>query len=322
MAEFLLPDVGEGLTEAEIVSWRVKEGDTVKINDIVVEIETAKSLVELPSPYAGTVTDAAGARGRDRPRRHADHLDRRPAPQRRRRRRRAGDARPSRLRDGDRPLQPGRQRRRRGREPGRPQQGRPRPAPPRPQGSASPAASTPAPPPRCRLQGAFAPGGAQSRGRSSSADEPAVPAASAADRRARPAAAPGAGEAAGAQARQGPRHRPRHAHRRPATGGVITRARRGGSRRRRRLLTPSDDRPARPPAPAGRPASARRREPIKGVRKMMAQAMVSRPSPPPCHRVDHRRRRPATMEFVERLKQPGASSATSRSRRCWSWPGR
>ncbi len=56
MADYLLPDVGEGLTEAEIVAWRVKEGDTVQINDIVVEIETAKSLVELPSPFAGVVT--------------------------------------------------------------------------------------------------------------------------------------------------------------------------------------------------------------------------------------------------------------------------
>ena len=55
MAEFKLPDVGEGLTEAEIVSWKVKVGDVIAINDIVVEIETAKSLVELPSPYAGTV---------------------------------------------------------------------------------------------------------------------------------------------------------------------------------------------------------------------------------------------------------------------------
>lgn len=55
MSEFKLPDVGEGLTEAEIVSWRVKVGDEVEINDVVVEIETAKSLVELPSPYAGTV---------------------------------------------------------------------------------------------------------------------------------------------------------------------------------------------------------------------------------------------------------------------------
>jgi pyruvate dehydrogenase E2 component (dihydrolipoamide acetyltransferase) len=56
MPEYKLPDVGEGLTEAEIVSWHVKVGDEVKINDIVVEIETAKSIVELPSPYAGTVT--------------------------------------------------------------------------------------------------------------------------------------------------------------------------------------------------------------------------------------------------------------------------
>jgi pyruvate dehydrogenase E2 component (dihydrolipoamide acetyltransferase) len=56
VAEYLLPDVGEGLTEAEIVSWKVKVGDVVAINDVVVEIETAKSLVELPSPYAGTVT--------------------------------------------------------------------------------------------------------------------------------------------------------------------------------------------------------------------------------------------------------------------------
>jgi 2-oxoisovalerate dehydrogenase E2 component (dihydrolipoyl transacylase) len=55
MAEFKLPDVGEGLTEAEIVTWKVKEGDTVTINQVIVEIETAKSLVELPSPFAGTV---------------------------------------------------------------------------------------------------------------------------------------------------------------------------------------------------------------------------------------------------------------------------
>ncbi|WP_028650125.1 dihydrolipoamide acetyltransferase family protein [Nocardioides halotolerans] len=56
MPEYLLPDVGEGLTEAEIVSWKVKVGDTVAINDIVCEIETAKSIVELPSPYAGVVS--------------------------------------------------------------------------------------------------------------------------------------------------------------------------------------------------------------------------------------------------------------------------
>jgi 2-oxoisovalerate dehydrogenase E2 component (dihydrolipoyl transacylase) len=55
--EFLLPDAGEGLTEAEIVEWKVKPGDDVAVNQILVEIETAKSLVELPSPFAGTVTE-------------------------------------------------------------------------------------------------------------------------------------------------------------------------------------------------------------------------------------------------------------------------
>src|ERR1035438_7915339 len=53
---FNLPDPGEGLLEAEIITWKVKVGDVVKVNDIIVEIETAKSLVELPAPYAGTVT--------------------------------------------------------------------------------------------------------------------------------------------------------------------------------------------------------------------------------------------------------------------------
>ncbi|MGV8885844.1 MAG: dihydrolipoamide acetyltransferase family protein [Microbacteriaceae bacterium] len=55
-SEFILPDVGEGLTEAEIVQWKVAPGDTVSINQVLVEIETAKSLVELPSPFAGTVS--------------------------------------------------------------------------------------------------------------------------------------------------------------------------------------------------------------------------------------------------------------------------
>lgn len=55
--QFLMPDAGEGLTEADIVNWHVKVGDTVALNDPIVEIETAKSLVELPSPYAGVVTE-------------------------------------------------------------------------------------------------------------------------------------------------------------------------------------------------------------------------------------------------------------------------
>jgi 2-oxoisovalerate dehydrogenase E2 component (dihydrolipoyl transacylase) len=53
--EFRLPDVGEGLTEAEIVGWQVAAGDTVTVNQVLVEIETAKAVVELPSPFAGTV---------------------------------------------------------------------------------------------------------------------------------------------------------------------------------------------------------------------------------------------------------------------------
>jgi pyruvate dehydrogenase E2 component (dihydrolipoamide acetyltransferase) len=57
LAFFNLPDVGEGLTEAEIVSWKVKAGDTVTVNQIIVEIETAKSLVELPCPFAGVVSE-------------------------------------------------------------------------------------------------------------------------------------------------------------------------------------------------------------------------------------------------------------------------
>ena len=60
---FPLPDVGEGLTEAEIVSWRVKPGDTVSVNQIVCEIETAKSLVELPSPFDGVVHELLAAEG-------------------------------------------------------------------------------------------------------------------------------------------------------------------------------------------------------------------------------------------------------------------
>ncbi len=60
---FVLPDVGEGLTEAEIVQWRVAPGDTVEVNDVIVEIETAKSLVELPSPYSGMVGELLASEG-------------------------------------------------------------------------------------------------------------------------------------------------------------------------------------------------------------------------------------------------------------------
>lgn len=62
-SKFYLPDVGEGLTEAEVVSWKVAVGDQVTINQILVEIETAKSLVELPSPFEGVVSELLVAEG-------------------------------------------------------------------------------------------------------------------------------------------------------------------------------------------------------------------------------------------------------------------
>ncbi|WP_433201702.1 dihydrolipoamide acetyltransferase family protein [Dactylosporangium sp. CS-047395] len=56
MPDFLLPDLGEGLTEAEVLSWMVRVGDTVRIDQSVVEVETAKASVEVPIPFAGTVS--------------------------------------------------------------------------------------------------------------------------------------------------------------------------------------------------------------------------------------------------------------------------
>ncbi|WP_341957373.1 dihydrolipoamide acetyltransferase family protein [Microbacterium sp. LWH13-1.2] len=56
IAEFRLPDLGEGLTEAEVVQWLVAPGDTVSLNQTLAEVETAKAVVELPSPYAGVVS--------------------------------------------------------------------------------------------------------------------------------------------------------------------------------------------------------------------------------------------------------------------------
>jgi 2-oxoisovalerate dehydrogenase E2 component (dihydrolipoyl transacylase) len=63
LKEFRLPDVGEGLTEADIVAWHVKPGDQVEVNQIIVEIETAKAVVELPSPWDGTVAGLLAEEG-------------------------------------------------------------------------------------------------------------------------------------------------------------------------------------------------------------------------------------------------------------------
>ncbi|MFZ3453610.1 dihydrolipoamide acetyltransferase family protein [Arthrobacter sp. 7Tela_A1] len=63
MRTFLLPDLGEGLTDAELVNWLVAEGDSITVDQPVAEVETAKSLVEVPSPYAGIVETLHGAAG-------------------------------------------------------------------------------------------------------------------------------------------------------------------------------------------------------------------------------------------------------------------
>lgn len=62
-AEFRLPDLGEGLTEAEVVQWLVAPGDVVALNQTLAEVETAKAIVELPSPHAGVVTALHAAAG-------------------------------------------------------------------------------------------------------------------------------------------------------------------------------------------------------------------------------------------------------------------
>ena len=54
--DFRLPDLGEGLTDAEVVRWLVTEGDSISLNQPIVEVETAKAMVEIPAPYAGTIT--------------------------------------------------------------------------------------------------------------------------------------------------------------------------------------------------------------------------------------------------------------------------
>ena len=60
MPAFLLPDLGEGLTQAEIVAWHVQAGDTVTVDQNVAEVETAKAVVEVPVPFAGRVTELHG----------------------------------------------------------------------------------------------------------------------------------------------------------------------------------------------------------------------------------------------------------------------
>src|SRR5690349_12997181 len=60
---FLLPDLGEGLTEAELLNWLVAVGDEIRVDQPIAEVETAKSVVEVPSPYAGKVAELHGEPG-------------------------------------------------------------------------------------------------------------------------------------------------------------------------------------------------------------------------------------------------------------------
>ena len=260
MPDYKLPDVGEGLTEAEIVTWKVTVGDVIEVNDIVVEIETAKSLVELPSPYAGTVTALLVEEGEmvavGTPIITVGDADAAPAE--------LDLSNPAASGGGEGESLVGRNKADRG------------PMRRARKGSASPrtesAAAT-----QMQVQGAFAPGGAQSQDVVES-DEPAVPA-----RDARPAPEP---------------ERPAEFVPAGATSPAETRALAKPPVRKLAKDLGVDLTSVRPTGPNGtvtredvqsagsgqsesaatrssKAEGAETREPIKGVRKMMASAMVS-----------------------------------------------
>lgn len=300
MAEFLLPDVGEGLTEAEIVAWKVKVGDVIAINDIIVEIETAKSLVELPSPYAGTVQALLVEEGvtvpvgtpiiavgdaAEKPAAAPAKVD-------------IGEidlSNPAASGGGEGESLVGRQKAERG------PQRRAR------KGSASPSTESAAAT-QMQVQGAFAPGGAQSQDVVES-DEPAVPAVAAAPH-ARPEFVPSGPVRALAKppvrklakdlgvdlatiAPSGPNGTVSRAdvEQAAASSGVTYHG-------------TFEEVPAQPAAYAiAGQAERETREPIKGVRKMMAQAMVGSAFTAPHVTIWKTFDATRTIEFVDRLKQ-------------------
>lgn len=292
MSEFKLPDVGEGLTEAEIVSWKVKEGDPVEINQIICEIETAKSIVELPSPFAGTVQKVMVAEGQmvdvGTPIiAIGDPSDAASAP--------AAEpvetpqemeidlSNPAASGGGEGESLVGRNKADRG------------PVRRARKGSASPSSEAGAST-QMQVQGAFAAGGAQSAPVHES-DEPAVPAVAA---RARDEAAEPAAGTTRTLAKPPVRKLAKDLGVDLATlvgsgeGGVVTRGdveqAASGSAAVTPVVAPS------------RPGERETREPVKGVRKMMAQAMsdsaFTAPHVTEWVTVDVTR----TMELVERLK--------------------
>ena len=265
--EFPLPDLGEGLTESEIVAWRVAVGDRVELNQIIADVETAKAVVELPSPYAGVITALHAAEGETvnvgEPLFSCDTGDGR---------RRAPDG--GRGRDcGRRPLRRLPRRRRRPHRSHRRSRARCR-ARTQPGGLRRPR--------RGRAEAAHATCGAPRRSRA--ADRGRGRRGCRAAGRPRPRRHAGgrvaddgrsrapALDAAGAQARARPRHRPR---RRDGHGGARPHhaGRRGGRGiRRRHRAAETESTPTAARAGADRPAETR--IPIKGVRKHTAAAMV------------------------------------------------
>ena len=291
MPEFKLPDVGEGLTEAELVSWKVKAGDEIAINDIICEIETAKSIVELPSPFAGTVSKLMVAEGETVPvgtpiisiGDGSAPADEPPAP--------AADAEmeidlsnPAASGGGEGESLVGRNKADRG-----PVRRARRAAAPSSEAGASA---------QLQLQGAFAPGGAQAADvpEPDDIDEPAVPATPA--RLPAESADPGTVRSL---AKPPVRKLAKDLGVDLATltgsgdGGVITRDDVEGA------ASGSGGAPSAPRT-STRTGERETREPIKGVRKMMAGAMVgsafTAPHVTEWITVDVTR----TMEFVDRLK--------------------
>ncbi len=294
MPQFKLPDVGEGLTEAEIVAWKVKVGDVVAINDIIVEIETAKSLVELPSPFAGEVTELmvgegemiavgtpiirigepvpdAGAAGGDSGGSSENPME-------------IDLSNPAASGGGEGESLVGRNKADRG------------PVRRARKGSASPSSEAAANT-QMQVQGAFAPGGAQSDAVLES-DEPAVPARDV--REDAPAREEGDVRVlAKPPVRKLAKDLGVDLTTVTATGpqGSITRADVEGA-------TATSAEPARAAAAGPRQTGEREtREPIKGVRKMMAQAMVGSAFTAPHVTEWVTLDATATVELVERLKK-------------------
>ena len=73
MPYFTLPDLGEGLQEAEVVEWHVKEGDTVKVDDLLLSVETAKAIVDIPAPQDGIIATLFVAIRRRSQQHHSRH---------------------------------------------------------------------------------------------------------------------------------------------------------------------------------------------------------------------------------------------------------